>query len=73
MENDLLKIGAAYIRVSDERQDKDNLSTQIKDVRDYAEEKGYTAIDENTYSQYEKMKEQAESEGFIILNKKEVK
>ena len=36
MENDLLKIGSAYVRVSDERQDENSPDSQIKKIREYA-------------------------------------
>ena len=36
MENDLLRIGAAYIRVSDERQDEYSPDSQLKKIREYA-------------------------------------
>lgn len=34
---DLLQIGAAYIRVSDERQDKYSPDSQLKKIREYAD------------------------------------
>ena len=41
MDNDLLKIGAAYIRVSDERQDEYSPDSQLKKIREYAAREGY--------------------------------
>jgi len=35
MENEFLKIGAAYIRVSDERQDEYSPDSQLKKIREY--------------------------------------
>lgn len=41
MSNILLKIGAAYIRVSDERQDEYSPDSQLKKIREYATREGY--------------------------------
>lgn len=49
MENDLLKIGAAYIRVSDERQDEYSPDSQLKKIREYAKKQGYIIPDEYVY------------------------
>ena len=43
---DLLKIGAAYIRVSDERQDEYSPDSQLKKIREYAAREGYEIPDE---------------------------
>lgn len=48
-EEDLLKIGAAYIRVSDERQDEYSPDSQLKKVRDYAAKEGYMIPDEYVF------------------------
>ena len=40
-EKDLLKIGAAYIRVSDERQDEYSPDSQLKKIREFAAKDGY--------------------------------
>ena len=45
----LLKIGAAYIRVSDERQDEYSPDSQLKKIREYAAREGYTIPDEYVY------------------------
>ena len=42
----LLKIGAAYIRVSDERQDEYSPDSQLKKIREYAAKDGYMIPDE---------------------------
>ena len=42
----LLKNGAAYIRVSDERQDEYSPDSQLKKIREYAAREGYTIPDE---------------------------
>ena len=42
----LLKIGAAYIRVSDERQDEYSPDSQLKKIRECAAKDGYTIPDE---------------------------
>ena len=49
MDNDLLKIGAAYIRVSDERQDEYSPDSQLKKIREYAAREGYTIPDEYVF------------------------
>ena len=49
MENELLKIGAAYIRVSDERQDEYSPDSQLKKIREYASKDGYTIPDEYVF------------------------
>lgn len=49
MENILLKIGAAYIRVSDERQDEYSPDSQLKKIREYAAKDGYTIPDEYVF------------------------
>ncbi|MBR5188163.1 MAG: recombinase family protein, partial [Clostridia bacterium] len=46
---DLLKIGAAYIRVSDERQDEYSPDSQLKKIREYATKDGYQIPDEYVY------------------------
>lgn len=46
MEKDLLRIGSAYIRVSDERQDEYSPDSQLKKVREYAAKEGYIIPDE---------------------------
>lgn len=46
MENDLLRIGSAYIRVSDERQDEYSPDSQLKKIREYAAKEGYMIPDE---------------------------
>lgn len=46
MENELLRIGAAYIRVSDERQDEYSPDSQLKKIREYAAKEGYMIPDE---------------------------
>ena len=46
MENDLLRIGAAYIRVSDERQDEYSPDSQLKKIREYAAKEGYMIPDD---------------------------
>ena len=47
MENEqLLKIGAAYIRVSDERQDEYSPDSQLKKIREHAAREGYQIPDE---------------------------
>lgn len=48
-ENLLLKIGAAYIRVSDERQDEYSPDSQLKKIRDYAAREGYIIPDEYVF------------------------
>lgn len=49
MTNDLLKIGAAYIRVSDERQDEYSPDSQLKKIREYAAKEGYFIHDEYVF------------------------
>ena len=49
MENELLKIGAAYIRVSDERQDEYSPDSQLKKIREYAAKEGYIIPDEYVF------------------------
>ena len=44
-----LKIGAAYIRVSDERQDEYSPDSQLKKIRDYASRKGYFIPEEYVF------------------------
>lgn len=46
---DLLKIGAAYIRVSDERQDEYSPDSQLKKIREYAAREGYQIPDEYVF------------------------
>ena len=48
-EIDLLNIGAAYIRVSDERQDEYSPDSQLKKIRDYAAKEGYMIPDEYVF------------------------
>ena len=49
MENDLLRIGAAYIRVSDERQDEYSPDSQLKKIREYAAREGYMIPDKYVF------------------------
>lgn len=49
MNNDLLKIGAAYVRVSDERQDEYSPDSQLKKIREYAAKEGYMIPDEYVF------------------------
>lgn len=49
MDNDLLQIGAAYIRVSDERQDEYSPDSQLKKIREYAAKEGYMIPDEYVF------------------------
>ena len=49
MENELLQIGAAYIRVSDERQDEYSPDSQLKKIREYAAKEGYMIPDEYVF------------------------
>ena len=49
MEDELLKIGAAYIRVSDERQDEYSPDSQLKKIREYAAKDGYIIPDEYVF------------------------
>lgn len=48
-EKDLLKIGAAYIRVSDERQDEYSPDSQLKKIREYAAKEGYLIPEEYVF------------------------
>ena len=47
--DDLLKIGSAYIRVSDERQDEYSPDSQLKKIREYAQKEGYQIPDEYVF------------------------
>ena len=49
MEKELLKIAAAYIRVSDERQDEYSPDSQLKKTREYAAKEGYMIPDEYVF------------------------
>jgi DNA invertase Pin-like site-specific DNA recombinase len=49
MENELLKIGCAYVRVSDERQDEYSPDSQLKKIREFAEKDGYIIPDEYVF------------------------
>ena len=49
LENELLKIGAAYVRVSDERQDEYSPDSQLKKIRDYAAKEGYLIPEEYVF------------------------
>lgn len=49
MGNDLLNIGAAYIRVSDERQDEYSPDSQLKKIRENAAKDGYMIPDEYVF------------------------
>ena len=49
MVNELLNIGAAYVRVSDERQDEYSPDSQLKKIRDYAAKEGYIIPDEYVF------------------------
>jgi DNA invertase Pin-like site-specific DNA recombinase len=49
MENMLYKIGAAYVRVSDERQDEYSPDSQLKKIRENAAKDGYTIPDEYVF------------------------
>ena len=46
---ELLRIGAAYIRVSDERQDEYSPDSQLKKIREYAAKDGYVIPDEYVF------------------------
>ena len=48
-EENLLKIGAAYIRVSDERQDEYSPDSQLKKIREFAAKDGYMIPDEYVF------------------------
>lgn len=49
MQNELLNIGAAYVRVSDERQDEYSPDSQLKKIREYAQKEGYLIPDEYVF------------------------
>lgn len=49
METELLKIGAAYVRVSDERQDEYSPDSQLKKIREYAAKDGFLIPDEYVF------------------------
>ena len=49
MEDELLKIGSAYIRVSDERQDEYSPDSQLKKIREHAAKDGYMIPDEYVF------------------------
>lgn len=49
MNEELLRIGAAYIRVSDERQDEYSPDSQLKKIREYASREGYLIPDEYVF------------------------
>ena len=49
MEDELLKIGAAYVRVSDERQDEYSPDSQLKKIREYAAKEGYLIPEEYVF------------------------
>lgn len=49
MDIDLLRIGSAYIRVSDERQDEYSPDSQLKKIREYAAKEGYMIPDEYVF------------------------
>jgi DNA invertase Pin-like site-specific DNA recombinase len=49
LKDDLLRIGAAYIRVSDERQDEYSPDSQLKKIREYAAKDGYMIPDEYVF------------------------
>ena len=49
MENEFLKIGSAYVRVSDERQDEYSPDSQLKKIREYAAKEGYIIPDEYVF------------------------
>lgn len=49
MSEDLLNIGAAYIRVSDERQDEYSPDSQLKKIREYAAREGYLIPDDYVF------------------------
>ena len=46
---ELLKVGAAYVRVSDERQDEYSPDSQLKKIREYAAKEGYIIPDEYVF------------------------
>ena len=47
--DELLKIGSAYVRVSDERQDEYSPDSQLKKIREYASKEGYIIPDEYVF------------------------
>jgi DNA invertase Pin-like site-specific DNA recombinase len=47
--SELLNIGAAYIRVSDERQDEYSPDSQLKKIREYASREGYLIPDDYVF------------------------
>ena len=47
--NDTIKTAAAYVRVSDERQDEYSPDSQLKKIRDYAKANGYILPDEYVF------------------------
>ena len=49
MNNELFKIAAAYVRVSDERQDEYSPDSQLKKIREYAAREGYLIPDEYVF------------------------
>ncbi len=49
MSEELLNVGAAYIRVSDERQDEYSPDSQLKKIREYASREGYLIPDEYVF------------------------
>ena len=49
MDNDLLRIGSAYIRVSDERQDEYSPTSQLSKIREFASKEGYMIPDEYVF------------------------
>ena len=49
LEKELLYIGAAYVRVSDERQDEYSPDSQLKKIREYAAKEGYLIPDEYVF------------------------
>ena len=49
MGTELLNIGSAYVRVSDERQDEYSPDSQLKKIREYAEKDGYIIPDEYVF------------------------
>lgn len=44
-----IRIGAAYIRVSDERQDEYSPDSQLKKIREYAAKEGYQIPDDYVF------------------------
>ena len=49
MDNELLYVGAAYVRVSDERQDEYSPDSQLKKIRESAAKDGYIIPDEYVF------------------------